>query len=93
MFKSTKNDGRLAELENELAGKRTSARRRRSATSRKPGTGPIALAEKVARTALTGDLDLQNLESELRMRRTQGSGFCQCQESRLAPKFANLKRG
>ena len=65
MFKSTKNDGRLAELESDLATKRQAhalAVSNFTATRDKADT----LADRVARAALTGDLDLQNLETELK---------------------------
>ena len=64
MFK-TKIDGQhLAELESELAGKRK-AHALAVSNFAETRDRADALADKVARAALTGDLDLQNLEAEL----------------------------
>ena len=92
MFKSTKNDGdKLAELEAELTAKRTAHDLAVSnfATTRDKAD---ALADKVARAALTGDLDLQDLELELAAAERRSRAF-PAPATRSALKFANLKRG
>ena len=63
MFK-IKHDGRLAELENELAAKRD-AHSKALANFTETRDKADTLADKVARAALTGDFDLQNFEAEL----------------------------
>ena len=65
MFKTAKNDGdKLAALESELNAKRA-AHETAVANFTETRDKADVLADRVARAALTGDLDLQNLEAEL----------------------------